>query len=93
MKEINKMKNSASSENSLHHFGEEFGEVARGVMREEENLIIEIIQTAAVCVAWLETIDRKDYKAIDLCQYWEAKRAGLMPHLPKVSRDIVRNEK
>lgn len=73
--------------------GEEYGEVGRGIMRNELNLKEELIQTAAVIVAWLETIDRKDLKTLDLCEYWEAKRQGLNPELPKVPRDIImRNE-
>lgn len=72
--------------------GEECGEIGRGVMRNEENLKEELIQTAAICVAWLETIDRKDLKAIDLCTYWETKRDGFNTCIPRVSRDIVRNK-
>lgn len=39
---------------------EEFGEVARAVLEEDyENLRDELIQTAAVCVKWLEAIDNE----------------------------------
>jgi len=38
--------------------GEEFGEVARAVCEQDwKNLREELIQTAAVCVAWVEALD------------------------------------
>lgn len=44
-----------SAEAKLAVLAEEFGEVARAVCeRDERNLAEELIQVAAVCVAWLE---------------------------------------
>ena len=36
---------------------EEFGEVARAICDNRENLRAELIQVAAVCLAWLEGLD------------------------------------
>lgn len=37
---------------------EETGEIARAILEHDrQNLLEELVQTAAVCVAWLETLD------------------------------------
>ena len=42
----------------LAALGEEFGEVCRDVFEEnEENLVRELVETAAVCVRWLEELE------------------------------------
>lgn len=37
--------------------GEEFGEVANALLeRDDQNVPVELVQVAAVCVAWLESL-------------------------------------
>lgn len=48
----------------LSLLAEEFGEVARDINDKNlENIKSEIVQTAAVCVAWLECIERNNRNA------------------------------
>lgn len=46
-----------TADRSVVILAEEFGEVARAVYEcDPENLVEELVQVAAVCVAWLETL-------------------------------------
>lgn len=47
-----------SDERWLAILAEEFGEVAKDVVERRPGLRTELIQTAAVCVAWIECLDR-----------------------------------
>ncbi|MBD3191302.1 MAG: hypothetical protein GF308_11690 [Candidatus Heimdallarchaeota archaeon] len=54
---------------------EEIGEVAEAIQGSStEQLKEELIQSAAVIVAWLETIDREELPLIDLEKYWRNKK-------------------
>ena len=48
-----------SNERWLTILAEEFGEVAKALLESDDGLANELLQTAAVCVAWLESLERQ----------------------------------